>query len=158
MPIRSARPFHRFWLQASLLAGLTAAFLASCGESLGPPPAPFRQISFDEAVAEAGREGKAVFIDFYASWCPPCRRLAAATWPDPAVQEWLDTHTVPLKIDAEREVRLAGRFGVEAYPTLIFIDGEGQEIGRLLGFRDPAGFIAEGSRILGGRQQPPAEN
>lgn len=154
MPIRSACCPRRCRLHAWLLTLLPALLLASCGEPLGPPPAPFRQISFDEAVAEAGREGKAVFIDFYASWCPPCRRLAAATWPDPAVQEWLGTHTVPLKIDAEAEVRLAARYGVEAYPTLIFIDGEGQEIGRLLGFRDPAGFIAEGSRILSGRQRP----
>lgn len=134
---------------ALLLTLVAAAWaLSGCGPAIDPAMPPFRAIGFDEALAEASREGKVVFIDFYASWCPPCRRLAAVTWSDPAVQEWLTTNTVPLKIDAERSASLAERFSVEAYPTLVFVDASGREIGRFLGFRDPEAFIAGGAQVL----------
>ena len=141
-----AAPRPLFTLLAALVATMGA--LAGCGPAIDPAMPPFRAIGFDEALAEASREGKVVFIDFYASWCPPCRRLAAVTWSDPAVQEWLMANTVPLKVDAERSVALAERFSVEAYPTLVFVDAEGREIGRFLGFRDPEAFIAGAGQVL----------
>jgi thiol:disulfide interchange protein len=133
----------RAWLVA---AGMLLA--VGCGDAIDPASPPFRQLDLDAAMAEAGRDGKAVFIDFYATWCPPCRRLEAVTWPDASVQEWLLANTIPLKIDAEREHALASRFGVQAYPTLLFLDADGRELGRVLGFRDPGDFVTEGARIL----------
>lgn len=133
---------------AWLLAAAATLLGAACGDAIDPASPPFRTLDLAAAMEEAGRDGKAVFIDFYATWCPPCRRLEAVTWPDAGVQQWLLANTIPLKIDAERQQELAGRFGVEAYPTLLFLDADGRELGRVLGFRDPADFIAEGSRIL----------
>ncbi|MFZ9691611.1 MAG: thioredoxin family protein, partial [Phycisphaerales bacterium] len=83
-----------------------------------------------------------VFLDFYATWCPPCRRLDAETWKDPQVVSWLEANAIPLKIDAERNPGLSERFMVEAYPTLVFLDPSGREVLRVLGFRDPAAFLA----------------
>src|SRR5882724_1309085 len=43
---------------------------------------PFRSIAFDAACAAAKSEGKLVFIDFYTTWCEPCKRLDKDTWTD----------------------------------------------------------------------------
>lgn len=129
-----------------LLRSISAACLillsSACSAPIDPAAPPFRAIAFDDAAAEAARDGKMVFLDFYATWCPPCRRLDAVTWKDPEVVAWLEANAVPLKIDAERNPGLAERFMVEAYPTLVFLDPAGREVLRVLGFRDPASFLA----------------
>ena len=113
----------------------------SCEAPIDPAAPPFRAIAFDDAAEEAARDGKMVFLDFYATWCPPCRRLDAVTWKDPDVVAWLEANAIPLKIDAERNPALAERFMVEAYPTLVFLDDGGVELVRVLGYRDPAAFL-----------------
>ncbi len=132
----------------SIAAACLVLFVVSCSEPIDPAAPPFRAIAFDEAVAEAGREGKIVFLDFYATWCPPCRRLDAVTWKDPEVAAWLEANAIPLKIDAERNTALAERFMVEAYPTLVFLDADGTELRRVLGYRDPAAFLLEARSAL----------
>lgn len=142
----AARATHLRLPPMKLLRPIAAACLfavaSSCDAPIDPAAPPFRSIAFEQAVEEAGRDGKLVFLDFYATWCPPCRRLDAVTWKDPGVAEWLETNAVPLKIDAERNTALAERFMVEAYPTLVFLDPSGRELLRVLGFRDPESFLA----------------
>jgi thiol:disulfide interchange protein len=128
-------------LLRSISAACLFLFATACGAPIDPAAPPFRAIAFDEATEEAARDGKMVFLDFYATWCPPCRRLDAVTWKDPEVVAWLEANAVPLKIDAERNPELAERFMVEAYPTLVFLDPSGREVLRVLGFRDPSSFL-----------------
>ena len=103
----------------------------------------FRTETFGSALEEAGTEGKLVLIDFFTTWCGPCKMLDQMTWPDPRVIDLLGTKTVPLKIDAEKEAELAKRYKVDAYPTVLFLKPDGTEVDRLIGYRDPAKFIEE---------------
>jgi thiol-disulfide isomerase/thioredoxin len=112
---------------------------------------PFRPLSFDAAAQAATAEGKLVFIDFFTTWCEPCKRLDATTWSDPAVARLLGEKTVPLKLDAEKERDLATRFKIEAYPTLLLLKPDGTEVDRLIGFREAPKFIEEFTAALAGR-------
>jgi thiol-disulfide isomerase/thioredoxin len=112
---------------------------------------PFRTLAFDAAVQAATAEGKLVFIDFYTTWCEPCKRLDAATWSDPAVAKLLGEKTVPLKIDAEKEQDLAKRYKIEAYPTLLLLKPDGTEVDRLVGFREAPKFLEEFTAALAGK-------
>lgn len=140
----------------SIAAACLILLATACEAPIDPAAPPFRAIAFEQATEEAARDGKMVFLDFYATWCPPCRRLDAVTWKDPAVVSWLEANAVPLKIDAERNPELAERFMVEAYPTLVFLDPSGREVLRVLGFRDPAAFLAaaRAARAGGGSASP----
>lgn len=100
------------------------------------------QGSWDASLARAQKENKNVFIDFYAVWCGPCKRLDEVTYKDDKVARFLN-NTVALKIDAEKGngVELAKQFKVFAYPTLVVLGPDGKEIDRHLGYLPPDQFL-----------------
>ena len=65
---------------------------------------------------------KPCIIDFYATWCGPCKRLA------PILEELSTEYggqIVVYKVDAEQERELAALFRVRSYPTIVFCPKEG---------------------------------
>ena len=113
---------------------------------MGPAVAaeePFRNSSFEEACEAAKKDGKLVLIDFVTSWCAPCKKMDKTTWKDKKVRAWLAEKTVALKIDAEKELKLAKDYRVQIYPTILLLQADGTEIDRLMGFRDAATFLSE---------------
>lgn len=111
---------------------------------------PFRDLGFDAARAAAKAQEKVVFVDFFTTWCGPCKKLDATTWKDERVVAWLGDRTVALRLDAEKERELAKRYRVAAYPTLLFVDAEGHEVGRLVGYLDADAFLAKAPETLSG--------
>ena len=62
-------------------------------------------------------------IDFYASWCPPCRQLS------PLVEQIAQEYSgkiVVYKIDTDKEQLLSQRLGISGLPTLLFIPVKGK--------------------------------
>jgi len=70
--------------------------------------------NFEEEVTNSE---KPVLIDFWASWCGPCRMLSPIV--DEIAEERIDVKVCKVNVDDEQE--LAGRFGVMSIPTLIVI-------------------------------------
>lgn len=62
---------------------------------------------------------KTVLIDFWASWCGPCRMLSPVV--DEIAEERADVKVCKINVDDEQE--LAVRFGVMSIPTLVVISG-----------------------------------
>ena len=68
---------------------------------------------------------KPVLIDFYATWCGPCRVL------EPILDELYTEYDGEIdiyKVNTEEEMELAGAFGVMSLPTLLFIPMEGSPV------------------------------
>jgi thioredoxin-related protein len=104
----------------------------------------------EAARAEAARRNTVVMIEFYTDWCNWCRRLESDTFSAPAVLRELG-QIVPLKRNAESDgVELANRFGIDSYPTMIFLDPAGNEMDRILGYLPPEKFLNRIERIRTG--------
>lgn len=116
----------------------------TCGVRGAESAVVFRAISFEAATQAAVQENKLIFIDFFTTWCEPCKRLDTLTWTDAAVGKLVGEKAVPLKLDAEKEGKaLAQRYKIEAYPTLLLLKADGTELDRIVGFREPATFATE---------------
>lgn len=103
----------------------------------------FFQGSYHEAFAMAKEQGKLVFVDAFAEWCGPCKRMAATVFPQPSVGEYFNANLISLKIDMEKGQGLEFRktYPVTAYPTFLFLDGDGNIVSKVTGARGPEQFI-----------------
>ena len=79
-----------------------------------------------------------VLVDFYADWCPPCRRLTPLL---EMLSEELDGQLKIVKLDVDNS-SLASQFGVMNIPTMILFKN-GQEVNRLIGNQSKARLMKE---------------
>ena len=86
--------------------------------------------TFAEALAEAKKTNKSLFVDFYAVWCVPCKHMAKNVFTLKEVGDYMNKHFISLQIDAEKpeNVEIAKQYKVEAYPTVAFIDADGKPL------------------------------
>ncbi|MCA6005301.1 thioredoxin family protein [Bacteroides thetaiotaomicron] len=98
----------------------------------------FRVLSFPEALKRAEVEDKLLFVDCFTTWCGPCKKLSKVVFKDSLVADYFNRHFVNLKMDMEKGegVELRKKYGVHAYPTLLFINSSGEVVYRLVGAED----------------------
>lgn len=103
----------------------------------------FEQGSWDEVLVKSKSSNKLIFIDAYTTWCGPCKSLAKTTFKNDSVGDFVNTHFIPLQIDMEKGegIDFAEQYGVHVYPTLLFINGDGELIHKSVGFKDVNQFI-----------------
>ena len=96
----------------------------------------FLRGALSEAIRKADSEKKPIMIDFITDWCRWCDTLDARTYSSANVAGYVNDHLVAIKIDAEKGegIDIAKKYGVAAYPTIVFIHPNGEEIDRILGY------------------------
>lgn len=98
----------------------------------------FESMSLEEAMKEAKKTGKIIFIDAYTEWCGPCKKMAATSFMDSKVANTFNSKFINLKVEMEKSAdgpTVAKMYGVRAYPTLLFIDGSGTLKKSVVGFQ-----------------------
>ncbi|KQT33078.1 thiol:disulfide interchange protein [Chryseobacterium sp. Leaf405] len=103
----------------------------------------FEDTNFATVLAKAKKENKLVFIDAYASWCGPCKLMVKNVFPLQSVGDYYNSHFVSAKIDMEKGegIDLAKKYNVKAFPTYLFVDGNGEVVHRTLGYVEENDFI-----------------
>ena len=120
-------------------------------------------LSFQEAIELQQKEPKKIFVDFYTNWCGPCKLLDKRTFSNNNVAQYINENYYAVKFNAEgnsvvnfndKEFKnprfdpkrvnsrnsaheLTRYFGVNAYPSMVFIDEEQRLITQLKGYLTP---------------------
>ena len=96
--------------------------------------------SFDQLLAQ----GKPMVVDFWATWCGPCRKVG------PYIEELAEQYgdqAIIGKVDVDENDELAMRFGVRNIPTILFIK-DGQIVDKQIGAASKAVFEEKLKAIL----------
>ena len=110
----------------------------------------FFEGSYVDALDQAKKENKHVFLDVYATWCGPCKRLKKETFKDAEVGNYYNKNFINIAIDGETEEgrKLMSSYNINSYPNLLIVDSDGKEKTRHSGFMQPYIFINFGKRIV----------
>ena len=108
---------------------------------------------FAEVLKRAKAEGKPVMLDVVAAWCGPCKIMDRTTFADAGVVAWAKKAVVPARVDAEKGEgrKISARYQAYSFPTVVFLDGDGNEIDRLVGGFRPRTSCTAARPILAGK-------
>lgn len=103
----------------------------------------FEEGNFKSLLDKAKKENKLIFVDAYAVWCGPCKLMVKNIFPLPAVGEHYNARFVNAKIDMEKGegIDLAKKYNVKVFPTYLFINEDGEEVHRTIGYVEEKDFI-----------------
>ncbi len=103
-----------------------------------------------EALEKSKEDGKPIFVDAYAVWCGPCKRMAREVFTRKDVGDFYNANFINLKMDmeAEKNVAFSQKYPVSAFPTLFYIQSNGETIQKVKGAQQADNFIKLGKSIL----------
>ena len=106
----------------------------------------FIEENWTKALAEAKKQNKLIFLDAYTSWCGPCKMLKRNTFPDKAAGEFFNNNFINVAIDMEKGEgpAVAAKYQVNAYPTLIVADADGNMVTYTKGYINASQLIEFG--------------
>ena len=105
----------------------------------------FEETGIKAVFQKAREENKLVFIDCYTSWCGPCKKMLKEVFSRKDIGEYMNTRFVNYKQDMEQEEgkELAGKYGVEVYPTFFILDAAGEVRHKMVGGMTAEEFLKQ---------------
>lgn len=130
--------------KVKVLTALTLVFFASSFSSnkvekpMSDVSVDFKHITLTEAKALAKESGKMIFVDAYADWCGPCKRMTKTSFADAEVAEYLNGQFINVKANVEDEKGedFVNNYNIQAMPTLLILDKEGNLKQKSVGYLD----------------------
>ena len=113
-------------------AGEAQPVCGKCGTKLPSPGASkdlHPVVVTDENFAKVTADSRPVLVDFWATWCPPCRAIAPVL--EELARESNDRYVIG-KLDVDHNPKTAGKFQIEGIPTLLIFKN-GKVVDRLVG-------------------------
>lgn len=134
------------WIKQLLIICFVGASIGLSAQGIS-----FFEGSWKNAIKEAEKQGKLVFVDAYTTWCGPCKRMAKNEFTKSDVGAFFNENFISVKVDMEKQDGLlfGAKYPVSAYPTLFFLDGKGEVIKKLVGGKNGAQLIVAGKDVLG---------
>jgi thiol-disulfide isomerase/thioredoxin len=115
---------------------------------LTPKSSSITWMGFDDGMAAARQAKKPVMMDFSTSWCGWCRKLESEVFSKPEVID-LSGEFVCVRVDGDQRKDLVRRYGVEGFPTIVFLNQAGQPAHRVVGYEEAGRFLSDMKTALG---------
>ncbi len=107
--------------------------------------------NFTTALEQAKAKNRPVFVDVYADWCGWCKRLDQEVFTQNPVARMLNDSFVPVKVDGDKEPDFSQNYAIEGLPTMLVLEADGSEIGRIAGYKTAEALQKELTEILRAR-------
>jgi len=134
-----------------IICALAVAFMAgSCAKESGKEATAGGVdwlLSMEEALARAEEQERPIMIDVYADWCGWCKTLDNETYVHEDVVAMAGKF-VNLKLDADAHRSIMSEYRIAGLPTILFIDADGREIHRIVGYKPPEEFLRDMNTAL----------
>jgi hypothetical protein len=95
-------------------------------------------------------------VDCFTDWCGPCKWMAANVMTDPGIGKLFNDNFINVGVDMEKGegIELAKKYEINAYPTLLFVDGDGELVSKAIGAKPIPEFLAMGEEASSGKIVP----
>lgn len=92
--------------------------------------------NYEKALKLASKQDKLIFVDFYTTWCKPCKKLDQLIFKNDSISKILEKDFILLKYNAEKDktFHLSKKHHVMSYPTAVILNKNGYLINRKYGF------------------------
>jgi thioredoxin-like negative regulator of GroEL len=98
--------------------------------------------SFEEGQKMALASNRFMIVDFWASWCGPCKMMDMESWNNKNVELVLEDY-VKVKIDIDSNRNLALQYGISGIPNMMIMDGNGKVVHSFSGYHDATKLMYE---------------
>src|SRR2546423_12341341 len=114
-----------------------------------------RDLGWEQILAKAKEENKYIFVDCYASWCLPCKKMDKEIYSDHLVGNYLNDNFISLKLQMDTSAnddenvkagyadshRIMQEYRITAFPSYLFFSPGGKIVHRDLGYKKTDDFI-----------------
>jgi len=108
---------------------------------------------YEEGMNLSSAQNRSALIDFSTSWCSWCKKMDADTYSDARVIE-VARRFVCIRVDGDMRGDLVARYGVDGYPTTVFLDQNGTVSHSVVGYKGPDEFLKDMAYALGEGSRP----
>jgi len=110
----------------------------------------FNKSSWTKVLQKAKAENSLIMLDAYATWCGPCKMMTKNTFTDKKVGSFYNENFICVKMDMEKGEgpALSSKLELTAYPTIYYINGNGEVVHKNVGYLGIDEFISTGKKAL----------
>lgn len=103
----------------------------------------FDTMSWDEALKQAKKEKKLIFVHATADWCGWCKKMEKEVYTQSKVGDFFNENFIKIKMDTETAAgkKFSANYSIQGLPTFFFIDGSGKMIHQAIGYKQADVFI-----------------
>ncbi len=126
-----------------------------------------KNLTFSQIKEKAKTENKYIFVDCFATWCGPCKMMEQDVFPKKEVGDYFNAHFISVQVQMDRTVHddervkswyrdaniIEKEYGINAYPTYLFFDPNGNAVHKALSAMSTDKFIGIGQSALDSNKQ-----
>jgi thiol-disulfide isomerase/thioredoxin len=121
------------------------------GRADDKPAIRFASYGWEEALKEAGQQGKQIFLYAYTPSCRYCKQMEREVFTNKEVADFYNTTFINYKVnidDGAAGEALAKKYGIKGFPSYVFFDKNGQRVHQSGAGKQAGDFINDGRNAL----------